>query len=188
MDQSSNVGYQDPRFSGITMFPLGLPDWLLLFAKILTIVSFISVAAIFVKKYVQEKRLPSAVFFVSWISIYVWWVQVYNLPEYYYMAVPFLHSLQYLPFAFKMEKKAIPVNRWYFTQVSLRVIGLFIVGFLYFELVPSVSDNFMDTPTTKMTGFFLTAFVVFINIHHFFIDSVVWRLEQPQVKSGLHLN
>jgi hypothetical protein len=185
MDQSAAQGYQDPRFAGIKMLPLGLPDWLLLISKILAIGSFLLVVAIMLKKFLKEKRKPSAIFLVAWMSIYVWWIQVYNLPEYYFIAVPFLHSLQYLPFAYKMEKKSIPVNRWYFTQVSLRILVLILIGFLAFELIPSMMDSHLNTDSNQTTAFFITAFVIFINIHHFFIDSVVWRLDQKQVRSGL---
>ena len=184
MDQSAG-GYQDPRYSGIQILPLGLPHWLFVISKILAILSFGAVIAVMMTKFFKNKKLPSPTFVVAWLSIYFWWIQIFDLPEYYYMAVPFFHSLQYLPFAFKMEQKNIPLNRWTLTQVSLRLIVLVILGFLFFELIPSTLDQKLDTDVSKTAWIFMTSFAVFINIHHFFIDSTVWRLEQPKVLMGL---
>ncbi len=185
MDLAPNNNYQDPRFGGIQILALGLPNWLFTISQLLAVLSFLSVLIVIAKKYLLYKKIPSAIFTVAWLSIYFWWIQIFNLPEYYYMAVPFFHSLQYLPFAFKMEKKNIPANRWRLTQISLRLIALIIVGFLYFELIPTTLDQKLNTEVTKTAWIFMTSFAVFINIHHFFIDSVVWRLKSPEVKSGL---
>ena len=99
--------------------------------------------------------------------------------------VPFFHSLQYLPFAFRLENQKVEKNRWYNLQISTRILTLLFAGILAFELIPSVLDKKLETDIYQSAWFFSTAFAVFINIHHFFIDSVVWRLKDEEVKKGL---
>jgi hypothetical protein len=185
MDISARVGYTDPRFVGISILPLGLPAWIMNLSIFLAGGSFLSVCAIFVRKILTEKRMPSPVFWVCWLSLYFWWVQVLDLPEYYYLAVPFFHSLQYLPFAYKMERYKIADDRWTSFSVSWRVLVIIGLGVLFFEWIPWALDQGLDTGTLKTAWFFAIAFAVFINIHHFFIDSVSWRLQQPALKKGL---
>jgi hypothetical protein len=185
MDQAANTGYQDQRFPGISMIPLALPHWILQLSEVAAGSLFLIVIVMLIRKYLKEKKAPSWIFIVTWLSIYFWWVQVLNLPEYYYLAVPFFHSLQYLPFAYKMERSKISSDRWTATMISLRVVGIFILGFLVFELIPSNLDRMLETDVAQTTWFFVTAVAVFVNIHHFFIDSVVWRLQQHSVDKVL---
>ncbi len=62
---------------------------------------------------------------------------------------------------------------------------LLVVGFLAFELGPNILDNGPETPWELKAWFFLFAFVVFLNVHHFFIDSVVWKFKQSEVRDNL---
>jgi hypothetical protein len=184
MDRTFSQGFQDARFSGTSMTPLGLPEWLQSVLGFSALGLFIAVAFIFLKKYLNEHKKPSPTFIVSWLSIYAWWIPFIDMPEYYFIAVPFFHSLQYLPFAYRMEEKKIAKNRWYYANLSVRVLSLLVIGFLLFEFIPSTLDLRLMGPG-QSAAFFGTAIVVFINIHHFFIDSCVWRLDQKEVKNGI---
>jgi hypothetical protein len=62
---------------------------------------------------------------------------------------------------------------------------LLLVGFSAFELVPSLLDRAFQTEWYLKTWFFMIAFAVFINVHHFFIDSVVWKFNQDEVRNSL---
>lgn len=180
-----NGNIQDPRFQGFHLSSIGLPPSVFLAATLLVIALAISSLFVMVQIYRSTKRLPSLNFLVPWVAFYVWWIPFGQLPEFYFLMVPFFHSLQYLPFAMKIENAKIPKNKWLNTQISLRVLGLIAVGFLAFELVPSFLDKSLDTESHQTAWFFTTAFAVFINIHHFFIDSVAWKFKNPEVKAKL---
>jgi len=186
MEQYSVGGaIQDQRFQGFYMTSIGLPDWMLVWSTVAMIILTIGGVAALVLKYRSSKQLPSLNFLVPWIAFYVWWVPISNLPEYYLLMVPFFHSLQYLPFALRVENTKIKRNRWYSAQVSLRIMALLAVGLFAFELIPSVLDKKLETDVYQSAWFFATAFAVFLNIHHFFIDSVVWKLKDKEVGSSL---
>ncbi len=184
LDASLRAGYSDQRFLSLSITPLGLPEWLTTVSQWTSLIGFIFVAILFYKKFSAVKRWPSATILVVWISIYLWWIPIREMPEYYFLAVPFFHSLQYLPFAYKLEAKTLRPTEWLGLQVGFRLGTLLLIGFLLFELVPSLLDSQVDSKHLVSAYFFVTSFAVFINIHHFFIDSVVWKFNSQFVQKG----
>ena len=67
----------------------------------------------------------------------------------------------------------------------MRLALLLLIGFCAFELVPNLLDNAFQTEWYLKTWFFMIAFAVFINVHHFFIDSVVWKFNQAEIRKSL---
>jgi len=58
-------------------------------------------------------------------------------------------------------------------------------GWLAFEFLPGLADARLQTPDALGLPFFLIAATLFINIHHYFIDNVLWRFGDPQVRAYL---
>ncbi|MBX9767295.1 MAG: hypothetical protein K2X47_08505 [Bdellovibrionales bacterium] len=182
---SAAGGPADSRFQGVHLATLGLPQWMSV-ASILLMISFALFGiGIILKIRISLKTWPPIQFLVSWIALYVWWIPLTHLPEYYILMVPFFHSLQYLPFAFRLENEKIKKDRWFHLQSSLRVFALIVAGFALFDLIPSLLDRSLQTENNQTAWFFTTSFVVFINIHHFFIDSVVWKFNNPEIRASL---
>ena len=154
-------------------------------SAVLVVASMISVISIFYTKYRNEKKLPSANFLISWLSFHFWWVPLAIQPEFFLITVPFFHSLQYLPFPYKMEKVRIPTGKWNFTNLGFRILLLLLISFLAFEIIPDIFDQAFDTKINGMPFFFTVSALVFINIHHFFIDSVIWKFDQNIVRESL---
>lgn len=173
-------------FFNIPLVPLGLPYFLVPLSALCVVILFFGAAyGIFFRNWKKLGLLPSQNLLIPWIAFHVWWIPVIRQTEFYFAAIPFFHSLQYLPFAYRMECNSIPKNKWYHFNFSMRVALLLLVGFCAFELFPSLLDRSLETSWYLKTWFFVVAFVVFLNIHHFFIDSVVWKMNQPKVKKGL---
>ena len=63
-------------------------------------------------------------------------------------------------------------------------IAAFVLGLLGFWFVPLILQAAIPVGVSG-TGVFLFAFWVFINVHHYFIDNVIWRSENPEVKKYL---
>ncbi len=185
---SANSSGMDPRFQGFHLSSLGLPAWMAVVSTFLVVSLLLMGLAVIGQIYWQTKKLPSVNFLVPWIAFYVWWVPVGDLPEYYLLLVPFFHSLQYLPFALRLENEKIVKNKFLNLQASVRILILLLVGFLSFELIPSILDKSLGTDVNQTAWFFATVIAVFINIHHFFIDSVVWKFKNKTVNAHLLYN
>ncbi|MGE0753676.1 MAG: hypothetical protein AB7L92_00775 [Alphaproteobacteria bacterium] len=106
------------------------------------------------------------------------------------LVYPFFHSLQYLLFVYayrrgeaghklstaqdEMQRSAI---RW---QV-VRSVGLALVlGVVFFFLFPALLEQWFNSQQNLFLPV-TAAFIIFINIHHYFIDNVLWRKENEEV-------
>lgn len=140
------------------------------------------VLGVFVRNYVVRRQVPSANMLVAWVAFHFWWTPFVGQREYTALMVPFFHSLQYLPFAWRME---VGRSDGASLAVAARALALVGAGYLAFQWVPSHLDAALDDSAMRMPGFFLRAIPVFINVHHFFIDSAVWRFDQREVRDRL---
>jgi hypothetical protein len=173
-------------FSNAPITPIAMANWLIWVAGASMVLAALSLLYFGVlANYRRNGTLPSINAVVPWVALHVWWIPMRGFPEFYLLAVPFFHSLQYLPFAYRMERKEIRKGHWYYFNITARLSVLLIIGFLAFSFVPSTLDQVLKTEWLQTQWFFVTAFVVFINVHHFFIDSVVWKFDQSQVRASL---
>lgn len=176
-------GVTDQRFPGVSVSPLGFSENLERVALGLTLFSFALAAVAIWKDIRKQKKWPSVNFMVIWISFYLWWFPAFVFP-YFIMLIPFFHSLQYLAFAHRMSSSLGEHKGPQPVLNTLKVFALIAIGFLAFELLPNALDLSLETSAHQTTWFFVTAFALFINIHHFFIDSVIWRSNHPFVRKA----
>jgi hypothetical protein len=173
-------------FFNIAIAPMQVPAFLLPIAGVWVGLSFLSVLFLVgYKNYKQFGKKPSANFSIAWIAFHIWWIPFMKQPEFYLLAVPFFHSLQYLPFAARMEAPKITRDQNYYARMSFKILLLLVIGYLAFNFVPAVLDQVLKTSWNQTASFFTIAAVVFINIHHFFIDSVAWRFDDEEVRSSI---
>ena len=179
------LGVQPGTLSQLT--PLNLPEWLYTASSISTILFLAAtVVFVFIQNFRTTGRLPSANLLIPWIALHVWWVPFFQQPEFTFLMVPFFHSLQYLPFAYRVGTPGFTKDRLYYLKISAHAFGILIIGFMAFEGMPNILDRSFTLGAGGTNAmFFVTAFAVFINIHHFFIDSVVWRFSDPKMKAAL---
>jgi hypothetical protein len=183
-----NVGTEPADFFGLRYFRLGLPHAVVELSIAFLAPSFGAVVYyVFGRVYEQHKRLPSLNMIVPYVAMYLWWVPLFIQSEFYMYVVPFFHSLQYLPFVYKIERgrdRDIAPTR-HERRGTLMMIGLVVAGFAFFELVPNTADALLYTKETMSLWYFFIAAQVFINVHHYFIDNVLWRFKNPEVKKYL---
>jgi hypothetical protein len=174
------------QFFNVPIMTLGLPEQILVWAGgFVALCSIGCLAGIFLRNYLRNKELPSVNLLVPWVAFHIWWIPLVYQKEFYFMMVPFFHSLQYLPFSYRMELGKVKKNAFFHTNLSLRILTLLIIGFLAFEQVPTWIDTWLDTKQHQSAMFFMVAFMVFINVHHFFIDSIAWRFDQADLRKNL---
>jgi hypothetical protein len=105
--------------------------------------------------------------------------------------VPFFHSLQYLLIAWsmhlkeRMDTRGIEPSKRYVARESLRWGALIVAvgGFLFWMLPHTLASS-------TGYGFQIAAPIVLagVQIHHFFVDGVIWKLKNPKVSSPLLVN
>ena len=53
------------------------------------------------------------------------------------------------------------------------------------DCLPNTLDVTLGTFAAWNMFFFFTAAMLFINVHHYFIDNVLWRFKDPEVRAYL---
>lgn len=130
---------------------------------------------------------PSACFLVPWLSFAVWFLPPLRQTEFVLLFVPFFHGLQYLAFVYRVEsgRAAARPPRIGFLVSTVVILGLVVAGYLAFDWIPNKLNLVLDVVPRTRTYFFVTAALAFVNVHHYFIDNVIWRLRDPELRREL---
>lgn len=138
------------------------------------------------------------------VSLYLWMLFV-RMSALWLLIVPALHSLQYLVVAGRYQVNRVraetptaagdpvaagPVARLLRARRPRRLAGFaalaVVLGLLGFWAAPILANAFVPYDSAALgTMVFLFASWVFINVHHYFLDSVMWRSRNPDVKRFL---
>lgn len=158
-----------------------LPD-LLVLMNFASCVAFAAGLTVWYNVKARIGRLPDSRILAAWLSIYLWYLVLFFMPEA-YLAVQFSHALQYLAFPLRVEMNR-NVQRGagkpgrgllWGTRYYAMLLGS---GLLVFYLPEYVSD--VSRPHTL-------ALVIAsaVSIHHYFVDSCIWRISNPEVRKSL---
>ena len=108
--------------------------------------------------------------------------------------IPALHSVQYLYFVGLLrgsearEREGPP---WFEPTVGVRLglLAVSAIGLGWFLLhgVPGVLDGALVSRRAAVTSSlgptpYLAAIFTFVNIHHYFMDNVIWRKDNPDTR------
>ena len=183
----ANTGNNTDQLHGIFYASFGLPSWMNGLA--LTMVVFCVLAAVLTFQLIHKEtgKRPSANMLVAPVAFVLWWLPPFVQMEFYLWIVPFFHSIQYLAFVYRLEQQRIaetnPQSESFIG--GLVALSLVLVGFTVFELAPNALDSILGTQEALGVWFFFAAAVLFINVHHYFIDNVIWRFENPRIRRHL---
>jgi hypothetical protein len=133
-------------------------------------------------------RLPPVRALVAWLAIFVWYAAMARDPRALFW-VQIAHALQYLAFPVRVEmnrtaRAASP------RRLALHMVGygaiLLAVSVVVAQFVPmsamSVIGNVFGEDPGRAAPILL---LMFINIHHYFTDGVIWKISNPDVRRDL---
>ena len=149
-----------------------------------SIIGLALLISMFAHRIFLKKKTVNIVALTSLVVIFIWLSPLLYNP-YYFLIIPFFHSLQYFLFSgaytknkiIKKENKRLEFFKWW---------GIaFILGALMFDFVPKFLDSVILVENGITPNLFLLSFILFINIHHYFIDSVIWKGTNKDVRENL---
>jgi hypothetical protein len=183
--QGNQAGAQN-NFSQFKYYSFDLPDILVPITAGIVALGFVAVIyEVFWKNYKEHGQRPGVNMVVPFLALYVWWLPITRQYEFYFLLTPFFHSLQYLAFVYKMEDTRLRGLRHPEVRGTLIAVATVVAGWLAFEFVPNEVDTALGTFSSWQMFFFFTAAMLFINIHHYFIDNVLWKFRDPEVQKYL---
>jgi hypothetical protein len=156
-----------------------------------TIAAFLLGTAGLVKLWRRTGRLPSTRALVAWVALFVWDAVMARDPKAIFW-VQIAHAIQYLAFPIRVEINRAETGSRKPAAVRLAlhmvVYGglLLLTSYLIAQVVPGtamsiVGHAFGEEPAKAAPVLLL----MFINIHHYFTDGVIWKISNPDVRKEL---
>jgi hypothetical protein len=180
---------QGPPFYSVSYPAFGLPGWV---PTVLRIWMFGCGAAFLIYYLIKRRpdgRMYPPIVLLPAVTQFTWFGLGWRVPAFNEF-VPFFHALQYLLIAWVMQvgetlAHKTPADRRRFVVLESVRWGAFNVagGALLFWALPRLGERFGFTLP------FATAVIISaVQIHHFFVDGVIWKLRNPKVASPLMSN
>ena len=164
------------------------PAYLLLSAG--TVVAFGLGLTGLIKMRKRTGKMPPARALVAWVAIFVWYAVMARDPKALFW-IQIAHALQYLAFPVRVELNrtaAAPSHSPGRAAMHMALYGvaLLAVSYVVAQVVPGtamgiVGDVFGEEPSRAAPVLIL----MFINIHHYFTDGVIWKISNPEVRKEL---
>lgn len=190
------------NFQGFSYATLDIPVWMPAAASVAAAVTTSLVIYMLIRRRTAGQKLPVNGLIAYGASLYVWLFPIFD--PLFALVIPVMHSLQYLVVVWRyqlnldadhradaagrVKPKMLggsvqPTTAMRFARFL--VIGV-ALGYLGFWGLPKLLEAAMPYDRDVFKGaLYLFTFWIFINVHHYFLDNVMWRKENPDVRKHL---
>ena len=155
-----------------------------------TLIAFVLGAAGLARMRKRIGRLPPLRALVAWLALFAWYALMARDPRALFW-VQLAHALQYLAFPIRVEMNNATstsgTNRSRFLMhmgsygVVLLGLSIAITTYVPATAMGVIGDVFSEDPRWAAPILIL----LFINIHHYFTDGVIWKISNPEVRKEL---
>ena len=171
---------------GIAYYSFATPEPIMTAIEIITGLSSAAVLVMLARKWLATRMLPPINGLVGYtVALYLW--LLYRDPVL-TLVFPALHSIQYMVVVWRYElnyqqaqtggtrnpvRFGLRMGLFYAIALGLGYVGFWLGPNWLATAAPSLIEGVGDYA-------FLLAAWIFINVHHYFLDSVVWRKGNPE--------
>jgi hypothetical protein len=200
----TNQSVHEENLWGLRYYAFDFPDLMLTGLAAAAIVTSALTIGMLARKWMTNGgSLPVNGIAAYVASLYVWLLAIEISPVIIVVAVPAFHSLQYQYVVWRYQLNAqrsradsgfspgdTGKHRYVPSLASLRFALFYMVGlalgYAAFWAIPEyLNDTVAYDRDTFGETMFLFIFWIFINVHHYFLDNVIWRAENPETKKHL---
>jgi hypothetical protein len=186
---------QPNSYIGLTYFSIPFPNFVYYAAIGIAVATSAAVAYVLAMRFREGKGALPWNGIVAYLTTLYLWVIFVRINPLFIAVIPSFHSLQYLAVVWRYQLNAGAktnggtgsfLSGFWPTGVLPGLamfigIGMFL-GFLGFMGLPRFLDAvFPYDKHLYGSSLFLFAFYIFINVHHYFLDNVMWRRGNPDV-------
>jgi len=164
-------------------------DDLLQLMSIAAVLALIAGSAAFLRIKKRTGKSPTIQMLAPWLAIYLWYLVLYFEPSA-YIYVQLSHSLQYLIFPLRVE-----LNRRGYYKLDTNAAKQLLWSTRYYVVLIASGLMFFYLPGKLFESGSQTYSIAFliasaISIHHYFVDSCIWKISNPDVRQSLfcHIN
>lgn len=182
-------------YLGLTYFSIPFPSFVYYAAIAFAVATSAAVVWVLAARFRKSKGALPWNGVVAYLTTLYLWVIFVQINPLFLAVIPTFHSLQYLAVVWRYQlnagAKGATGSRSFLSGLwpsgVLPSLAMFIgigtfLGFVGFMGAPRVLDAVF--PYDKHVfgpSLFLFAFYIFINVHHYFLDNVMWRRGNPDV-------
>lgn len=181
----ANRAVQAHEFQGLTYYTFAVPAALVTIAVVIAAVFGALVLHALYRKWRKGAALPWNGLVAYAASAYFWMVFA-RIHPLWLLVIPFFHSLQYLAVVWRFELNRLQARQR--GRIGIVIFYLFglVLGLLAFWSVPILLDRWVSYDRELFgSSLFVAMFWLFINVHHYFLDNVMWRRENPETRKFL---
>ena len=165
-------------FYGIPYKTFGLPDYFTSINNVLVVVSLLVWGYLIRKIDMEHNHHIPLTLIAALAGIFIWhFPSFYNLGFSY--LIPMFHSLQYLLITAAVKKNQIlthTLKKYQIVELVSYCMTVFILAYLAFHFIPETLDRrTMYNPNIFGYTAILGMFLLFINLHHYAMDALLWR-------------
>ena len=180
---------------GVVYMTVAHPLWLDRLTHGVFLATAVVLLAVLAKKWRRDRRLPILTPLTALLSSIWSWSIYSSIDPLVVYVIPALHSVQYLYFVWLLksgearEREGPP---WFETSARVRLgflaASALVLGWVLFHGAPTALDDLLvprrtrsSSPMLGPTPYF-AAIYTFVNVHHFFMDYVIWRRDNPETR------
>ncbi|MER9584878.1 hypothetical protein [Mesorhizobium sp. M0276] len=198
----TNAVITERQFWGLDYYTFAVPPWLINIAVAVAAASSAATIVMFANRWRKHGgALPYNGVVAYVVTLYAWILFV-TINPLWLLVVPALHSLQYLAVVWRYQtnverdradaardpglKVLSILGPLYRLRVLIFIVAGTILGALGFWLVPMALTALVPYDKQVLgSSLFLFIAWIFINVHHYFLDNVMWRRGNPEVSKFL---
>ncbi|MER9167139.1 hypothetical protein NKI12_07090 [Mesorhizobium australicum] len=200
----TNTAVSQGKYLGLEYYTFATPAWLNAIALSAAAASTAATVVMLINRWTRNGgSLPYNGIIAYSASLYLW-ILIVRINPLWLLVVPALHSLQYLAVVWRYQSNVerderdaekIPQSRIlsilgpaYRVRLLEFISAGLLLGGLGFWLIPTALTAIVPYDR-EVLGSYLFFFIVliFINVHHYFLDNVMWRRGNPEVSRYLFL-
>ena len=177
-----NTSHSPFMYRDLSVPSAHLPFWWVVFPTVIMMVlTFKAMTQVAQKNFDEHGVWPPVSAQAAWLSLPLSLLSIAkfkNLPLVY---VPLLHSAQYLLFVVRRLRSRWQLSPQQFQiRIGLWFVSMCVIGWLAAEKIPNVLSQSYPWHASASAPVKI-AFVIFLNIHHYFIDNVLWLRTDPDM-------
>lgn len=175
-------------FGAVRFARLGLPSWMATAALAALHVMGPVLLLIYARACSAQRRIIPPIVLLPAVAQYIWFIVGWNLPLF-NVFVPLFHSLQYLLIAWavqlkeRMDERGATPSAGFVLKESVLwgLLNVALGAVLFWALPRGVA--LLGVPLALT----LPVLGAAVQIHHFFVDGVIWKLRNPKVGRPLEV-
>jgi hypothetical protein len=149
-----------------------------------TVVAFLLGATGLYRLKRRTGKTPPLRAIVAWLAIFVWYAMMARDPKAIFW-IQMAHAIQYLAFPVRVEmnrtQRGKLVGHMVLYAVLLLAASIAVTLVVPKALMGVVGSLFGEEPNRSASILVL----MFVNIHHYFTDGVIWKISNPEVRREL---